>query len=169
MAAPERSVLIGRFGAAQGVKGEIRIKSFTADPRDIGSYGPLADEAGATYTIETVRPLRDDLVVVRLKGIGDRNGAEALTGRALYVARAQLPPPDAEEFYIADLIGLTAVAPDGTTLGAVKNVVNHGAGDILEIVGADGVAFFVPFTKVVAPTLDFVDGRITIIRPQETE
>lgn len=161
-------VLVGRFGAAQGVRGEIRIKSFTADPRDIANYGALTDETGARHEIVGVRPLRDDLVVARLKGVNDRNGAEALTGRALHAARAQMPPPGEDEFYIADLIGMSAVAPDGAALGTVKNVVNYGAGDILEISGA-GETFFAPFTKTVVPTLDFGNGRIVVARPRETE
>ena len=163
-------VLVGRFGAAQGVRGEIRLKSYTADPLAIGGYGPLSDESGAkTFEIERLRPIKDDMLVAKVKGLSDRDGAQALTGLSLYVAREKLPPPGEDEFYIADLIGLIAVTPEGETIGTVKNVANYGAGDILEIAPPAGESFFAPFTKAVAPTLDFAGGRIVIIRPVETE
>lgn len=161
-------VLVGRFGAAQGVRGEIRIKSFTADPRAIASYGALTDETGARHEIAGLRPLRDDLVVARVKGVDDRNGAQALTGRALYVARAQLPAPDEDEFYVADLVGMNAVGPDGEPLGVVGNVLNHGAGDILEIAGA-AQTFLVAFTKANAPEIDHEQRRIVIVRPRDID
>lgn len=163
-------VLVGRFGAAQGVRGEIRIKSYTADPLSIGGYRPLSDETGArTFEIERVRPLKEDMLVAKIKGVDDRDSAQALTGAALFIDRAKLPPPDEDEFYIADLIGIVAVSPDGAEIGRVKNVVNYGAGDILEIAPPEGDSFLAPFTKEVAPKIDFGGGRIVIVRPQETE
>jgi 16S rRNA processing protein RimM len=163
-------VLVGRFGAAQGVRGEIRIKSYTADPSSVGAYGPLSDESGArTFVIERMRPLKDDMLVAKVKGVDTRDAAQALTGEALFVAREKLPPPDEDEFYIADLIGLAAVTPDGEKIGVVKNVVNYGAGDILEIAPLAGDAFFAPFTKEIAPSIDFANGRIVIVRPTEVE
>jgi 16S rRNA processing protein RimM len=163
-------VLVGRFGAAQGVRGEIRIKSYTADPLSVGEYGPLSDETGArTFEIERLRPLKDDMLVAKVKGLADRDAAQALTGLALYVSRDKLPAPDEDEFYIADLVGLLAVSPDGAMIGRVKNVANYGAGDILEIAPLAGETFFAPFTKEVAPTIDFAGGRIVIVRPDEIE
>src|SRR5487761_2672271 len=120
-----RLVLVGRFGAAQGVRGEIRIRSYTADPASVGEYGPLCDETGARkFEIEKLRPLKDDMLVAKVKGLADRDAAAALTGLALYVSREKLPAPDEDEFYVADLIDLLAISPDGDLIGHVKNVVN---------------------------------------------
>lgn len=163
-------VLVGRFGAPQGVRGEIRIKSYTADPLGVGDYGPLSDETGAQkFEIERLRLLKDDMVVAKVKGLADRDAAGALTGVSLFVAREKLPPPDEDEFYIADLVGLAAVSPDGEKIGVVKNVLNFGAGDILEIAPATGETFMAPFTKEVAPSIDFAAARIVVVRPAETE
>jgi 16S rRNA processing protein RimM len=168
--APPRLVLVGRFGAAQGVRGEIRIKSYTADPLSIGAYGPLCDEQGArTFEFERLRALKDDMVVAKVKGVDDRDAAAALTGLSLHVGRQKLPPPDEDEFYIADLIGLAAVSPEGDEIGHVKNVLNFGAGDMLEIAPPSGETFFAPFTKEVAPKIDFPGRRIVVVRPQEIE
>ena len=165
-----RLVLVGRFGAPQGVRGEIRIKSYTADPLSIGDYGPLSDETGArNFEIERLRPLKEDMVVAKVKGLADRDAAGALTGVSLFVAREKLPPPDEDEFYIADLVGLSAVSPDGETIGVVKNVLNFGAGDILEIAPTSGDTLMLPFTKEVAPSIDFSGGKIVVVRPAETE
>ncbi|MCB9997549.1 MAG: ribosome maturation factor RimM [Methylobacteriaceae bacterium] len=165
-----RLVLVGRFGAPQGVRGEIRIKSYTADPLAIGDYGPLSDETGAKkFEIERLRPLKEDMVVAKVKGLSDRDAAGALTGVSLFVAREKLPPPDEDEFYIADLVGLSAVTPDGETIGIVKNVLNFGAGDILEIAPASGETLMLPFTKEIAPSIDFSGGKIVVVRPAETE
>lgn len=163
-------VLVGRFGAPQGVRGEIRIKSYTADPLGVGDYGPLSDETGARkFEIERLRPLKDDMVVAKVKGLSDRDAASALTGLSLFVAREKLPPPEEDEFYIADLVGLAAVSPEGGAIGVVKNVLNFGAGDILEIAPLEGDTFMAPFTKEVAPSIDFGAGKIVVVRPAETE
>ncbi len=163
-------VLVGRFGAPQGVRGEIRIKSYTADPLGVGGYGPLSDETGArTFEIERLRPLKEDMVVAKVKGLADRDAAGALTGVSLFVAREKLPAPDEDEFYIADLVGLAAVSPEGDPIGVVKNVLNFGAGDILEIAPATGDTLMLPFTKEVAPSIDFAGGKIVVVRPAETE
>ncbi|MFV0279607.1 MAG: ribosome maturation factor RimM [Rhodoblastus sp.] len=165
-----RLVLVGRFGAPQGVRGEIRIKSFTADPLGIGDYGPLSDETGARkFEIERLRPLKDDMVAAMVKGLADRDAARALTGLSLFISREKLPAPDEDEFYIADLVGLAAVSPEGAPIGVVRNVLNFGAGDILEIAPTAGETFMAPFTKEVAPSIDFAQKRIVIVRPSETE
>ena len=159
----DKTVLVGRFGAPHGVRGEIRIKSFTADPGAIGAYGPLVDETGARHTIVTSLLLRDDLIVARLAGVNDADAARELTGRAVSIARAQLPAPDDDEFYIADLIGMRAVAPDGAALGVVKNVLNFGAGDILEIAPVDAPALLVAFTRRNAPEIRHATREIVVV------
>ena len=128
----ERCILLGRIAGAHGIRGEVRITTFTARPEDIGAYGPLGDGGARTFTIEVVR-VTGKGVVARLAGIRDRNAAEALKGAPLYVDHARLPPPAEGEFYHADLIGLAAVDTEGRPVGEVVGVHNHGAGDILEV------------------------------------
>lgn len=171
MPTPSRLVLLGVFGAAQGVRGEVRIKSYTADPKAIGGYGALTDRNGArAFVIEALRPLRDDMLVARLKGVGDRDAAAALTGVEIFARREQLPPPDADEFYYDDLIGLAATTRAGASLGRVVGLSNYGAGDILEIApDGGGETLLLPFTKAVAPEIDFAAGRIVIEPPHEIE
>jgi len=127
------SVLVGVFGAPHGVRGEIRLKSYMQDPASIDSYGVLNDSAGRRYELTAVRPLKDDLLVVRVKGVADRDAAQKLTNVQLFIAREKLPAPDEDEFYCRDLIGLRAETPDGLLLGTIVAVPNYGAGDILEV------------------------------------
>ncbi len=163
----DRLVALGVFGAPQGVRGELRIKSYTAVPRDVGAYGALTDAAGRRrFALQSVRALKDDMVVARVEGVADRDAAAALSGVELFARRSQLPPPGADEFYHDDLIGLEAVTPQGVSLGRVVAVSNHGAGDILEIEDA-GELRLLPFTKAIAPDIDFAAGRITTIPPIE--
>ena len=166
-----RLVLLGVFGAPQGVRGEVRVKSFTSDPRAIGAYGPLTDAAGnRVFALEAVRPLKDDMVVARIGGVATREAAAALTGVELYARRDQLPPPGPDEFYHDDLIGLTCVTQDGAALGRVIALANFGAGDILEIEPeGGGETLLLPFTKAVAPTVDFANARIVTIPPNEID
>jgi len=167
----DRLVLVGVFGAPQGVSGEIRVKSFTGDPKAIGAYGPLADaKAVRVFVFERLRPLKDDMLVVRVKGLESREAAAALTGVELFARRDRLPPPSEDEYYYADLVGLEAVTSTGETLGRVANVSNYGAGDILEIAPeGGGDTLLAPFTKAVAPVIDFEAGRIVIEPPVEVE
>ena len=171
MRAPDRLALVGRFGAPQGVRGEIRVQSFTGDPRAIGGYGPLTDAARAkAFVFERLRPLKDDMLVVKATGVETREAASALTGIALFARRDQLPEPSADEFYYDDLVGLVAAARDGRALGRVAAVWNHGAGDILEIAPeGGGEAYLLPFTRVVVPEIDFAAGRIVVEPPEEVE
>jgi 16S rRNA processing protein RimM len=163
-------VLLGRFGAPHGVRGEIRLQSFTADPRSIADYSPLMDKSGARrFVIQAVRPQGKDMLVARVDGVGDRESAEALRGVELYVAREFLPKPDEDEFYLADLEGLRAETADGVLLGRVVAIHNFGAGDILEIAPPQGESLLFPFTKSVAPLVDVAGGRIVIAPPPETE
>jgi 16S rRNA processing protein RimM len=165
-----RLIALGVFGAPQGVRGEVRIKSFTSDPKAIAGYGPLTDGRGACFVFEAVRLLKDEMLVVRVAGVGNREAAAALTGQELYARREQLPPPDADEFYYDDLVGLAAVTRDAATLGRVVALSNFGAGDILEIrPEAGGESLLLPFTKAVAVEIDFPGRRIVIEPPDEVE
>ncbi len=165
---PDR-VLVGIFGAAHGVRGEIRLKSYTQDPAAIGDYGPLTSKTGQIFELLTLRPVKDDMLVARIKGITDRNGAEALTNTELYVPRSQLPPPDADEFYYSDLIGLRAETSEGVVLGHVRSVENYGAGDIIEIAPETGDTLLLPFTKAVVPKVDLAHQRIIVELPDEID
>jgi 16S rRNA processing protein RimM len=151
------------------VRGEVRIKAFTENPRAIGRYGPVEDESGTRRFKVTVRGETKGLVIARLDGVADRNQAEALKGLRLYVPREKLPKPKRGEWYVADLIGLAAVDMGGTPLGRVKSVQNFGAGDVIEIGRDDGTSEFLPFSKQVVPEVDIEGGRVVIDPPEETE
>lgn len=162
-------ILLATIGAAHGVRGEVRVKSFTADPTALGDFGPLAAKDGRRFEIEHLRPAKN-VVVVKFRGVDDRGAAEALNGVSLYVPREELPAAAADEFYHADLIGLDVFTPDGEPLGAVVAVHDFGAGDLLDIApsgaeGARGASFLVPFTKEAVPQVDIAGGRITVIQP----
>ena len=130
---------MGVFGAPHGVKGEIRVKSYASAPAAIAAYGPLTDAARKRmFAFERLRPLKDDMLVVKLEGVATREAAEALNGVEIFARRAQLPPPNADEFYWTDLVGLDALSREGRRLGRVAAVSNYGAGDILEIAREDG-------------------------------
>jgi 16S rRNA processing protein RimM len=164
-------VLLGRFGAAHGVRGEVRLISFTADPLAIGGYGPLLGVDGdRRFEFDALRPQGKDMLVARVKGVKDRNGAEALTGLDLFIERARLPEPDEDEFYLADLEGLRVENMRGETIGQIVALRNFGAGDILEIAtpGARDT-LMLPFTKAVAPIVDIAGGRVVVDPPEEIE
>jgi 16S rRNA processing protein RimM len=164
-------VLVGKFGAAHGVRGEVRLKSYTGDPKAIGSYKPLSDAAGTRhFTIESLRHLKDDLFVARIEGVRDRAIAESLTNLDLYISRKALPAADEDEFYLADLVGLAAVGEAGETIGVVIAVYNFGGGDILEIApAAGGATQLVAFTKANVPQVDVAGGRLTLRPPAEVD
>ena len=171
MRAPDRLILLGVFGAPQGVRGEIRVKSLTAEPSAIGAYGPLTDKKRArTFVFDSLRPLKDDMLVARLAGVATRDAAEALKGVEIFARRDQLPPPAHDEFYYDDLIGLEAVDAAGERVGRVASLMNYGAGDVLEIAPAQGgETLLMPFTKSVAQRIDFDAGQIVIEPPREVE
>ena len=127
-------ICVAQIGAAHGVRGEVKLRSFTEDPAAFTSYGPLESEDGTRrFEIETLRPAKDHFVA-RIAGVADRDAAAKLTNLKLYVPRDRLPPvEDDDTFYHSDLIGLDAVTQDGAALGTVKAVLNFGAGDIIEI------------------------------------
>jgi 16S rRNA processing protein RimM len=171
MAEPHQLVLLGRFGAPHGVRGEIRLQSFTAEPQGIAGYGPLTDKSGARkFALLSIRPQGKDMFVARVEGVNDRTGAQALTGVELYVPREKLPPPDEDEFYLADLIGLRAQTREGVDIGRVIALRNFGAGDILEVAPASGgETLMFPFTRAVVPVVDVPEGRVVIEPPVEIE
>ena len=164
-----RRLLVGRFGAPHGVRGEVRLQSFTGEPGAIARYAELGDVSGARrFAIKSLRHIRDNLFVARIDGVADRDGAERLTNVEIYVSRAALPAPAEEEFYLADLIGLAALDESRAPIGRVANVLDFGGGDILEIapVGGGETLLF-PFIKAVVPEIDVAAGWIVIVPPDE--
>ena len=162
---PDR-VLLGQISTAQGIRGEVVIKSYTGEPADIGSYGPLTDEGGTrSFDITVVRVAKKG-VIARINGVTDRNGAEALRGTQLYIDRDKLPAPEDDEVYHADLIGLEAVTADGEIVGEVVAVQNFGAGDLLEVrLSGKRRTEFVPFDETFVPEIDLEAGRVTVVMP----
>lgn len=160
-------ICVGAIAGAFGVQGEVRLKSFCAEARDIASYGPLTTEDGArSFTIRLTRPVTGGLGA-RLSGVATREDAEALKGVTLWAPRSALPSLPDDEFYHADLIGLEVVDTGGQVLGRVRAIFDHGAGDILEVVGRQQL--LLPFTRTVVPTVDLTAGRIIADPPDEAE
>jgi 16S rRNA processing protein RimM len=162
---------MGRIGAAHGIKGEVRITSFTEEPLALVDYGPLAtDKPGLVIEIENARATTN-VLVARLKGVTDRNAAEQLNGVELYVDRDKLPlPSDDDDFYHADLIGLEARLSDGTVLGTVTAIPNYGASDLIEVRDTrTGDTFLYPFTKAVVPEVKLAAGYIVIDVPVDAD
>ena len=159
-------MLLGEIGAAQGLKGEVRIRSYTQDPADITAYGALEDESGRTIEIESLR-VTPKALIARIKGVATREGAEALTRTKLYVPRSRLPQREEEQWYHAELIGLEAVGTDGAALGTVVAVLKFGAGDLIEVRPASGgESLIVPFTRDTVPEVDVEGGRLTLAPPE---
>ena len=158
-------MLMGVITGAHGVRGLVRVKSFTADPADLAAYGPLEDATGdRRFALELAGAVKG-VLLARVPGVEDRNAAERLKGTRLYLPRAALPDPGAEEYYHADLIGLRVVLKDGSSFGTVKAVHDFGAGDSLEIERADGDVVLVPFTSTTVPAVDIAEGRLVLDPP----
>ena len=163
------AVCVARIGAAHGVRGAVKLWTFTEDPLAVKHYGPLTTKDGARqFEVTHVREAKDHLVAT-LKGIATREDAERLNGLELYIARDKLPETDEDEYYHADLIGLAAVNAADEPLGRVVAIHNFGAGDIIEIAPAQGPTMLLPFTNAVVPTVDLAGGRVVIELPQEIE
>jgi len=156
-------ICLGQIGAAHGIRGEVRLRSFTAVPEAIADYGPLQAEDGSALAIESLRPAKGCFIAT-IAGIRDRNAAEALANARLYVPRDRLPEPaEPDEFYYADLVGLTAVDRAGKSCGTVIAVHNFGAGDIVEIRrDATGKTELLPFDAAHVPEVDLAGGRVVI-------
>jgi 16S rRNA processing protein RimM len=165
----DEKVLVGVFGAPHGVRGEMRLKSYMQDPLGIADHGPLSDAAGRAYEITAARLLKEDVLVVRVKGVADRDAAQKLTNEKLFLSRAKLPPPEEDEFYCRDLIGLRAETPEGVLIGTIVAVPNYGAGDILEIAPPAGETVLYPFTRAIVPEVDLAGGKVTVVPPVETD
>jgi 16S rRNA processing protein RimM len=160
-------ICLGQIGAAHGVGGEVRLRSFTAEPAAIADYGPLQTEDGRVLQIEALRPAKDHFIA-RLSGVRDRDAASALASTKLYVPRERLPEPQAPgEFYHADLVGLAVFDRAGAKVGTVVAIHNFGAGDLIEVQeAAGGRTQLVPFDEATVPVVDIAAGRIVIALPQ---
>jgi len=163
-------ICVGLIGSARGLKGDLRVKSFTADAKALVSYGRLTDKTGErTFELKVVGQHKDQMVV-HIKGVDDRNAAEALNGQELYIERGLLPETDEDEFYFSDLHGLDAELPDGTPFGQVVLVEDFGGGPFLEVkttgYGSGHGNVLVPFTKAAVPEVD-IAGRRVVIDPPE--
>ena len=168
-----RMILMGAIAGVHGIKGEVKVKSFTADPMSIAAYGPLYDDQGRPFALKlTSKGAKDSVVIARIDGIADRNAAEALRGRRLYAPREALPAIEAEdEFYASDLIGLAVEDQSGKSYGKVADVLDYGAGPMLAIAGGpDGgptADFDLPFADRFVPTVDIDGGKIVIALPED--
>ena len=163
-------ILVGRVAGAFGVKGEVRITTFTAEPLAVRAYGKLLREDGAPgLTLLSAREVKGG-VVARVAEVETREQAEALRGLKLHVPRDALPEPDEDEFYLADLIGMSVETSDGQPLGHVRSVRDFGAGDLLEIAPTQGGdAWYLPFTREAVPEVRLADRKLIAAPPPETE
>lgn len=162
-------ICVARIGAAHGVRGAVKLWTFTEDPFAVKAYGPLSAKDGVRhFELASARAAKDHLVAT-FKGIETREDAERLNGVELYIARDKLPATDEDEYYHADLIGLAAVTAADETLGRVIAIHNFGAGDIIEIAPLSGTTLLLPFTNAVVPTVDLAGGRVVIALPEEIE
>ncbi len=161
----EGRILLGLVLAPFGVKGALRIRSFTAEPKDIAGYGPLFDESGERRFEIALLGERKGVVRARLSGVEDRDAALALTGEKLYLPRSALPQTKGEEYYHADLLGLAAELGDGRTLGRVSAVYDFGAGALIEVSRGGKAPLLVPFTRAVVPLVDLERGRLVVDPP----
>jgi 16S rRNA processing protein RimM len=166
---PDHYVVVGVVGAPHGLRGEVRVKSHTADPMAIGDYGSVRLQDGRQVEIKPLRHLRDGFIIARLKGIEDRTAAESLTGLNLSLPRDRLPVlDDDDEFYHADLVGLNVVDAAGQVLGKIIGLFNHGAGDMLEIrLNKAAPTDFLPFTKQFVPKVDLKSGIVEVVLPED--
>jgi 16S rRNA processing protein RimM len=163
-------ILVARVAGAFGVKGEIRLTAFTADPLALLDYRELKrQDGGVALTLLRGRAAKGSLVATA-KEVSTREAAEALRGLQLYIPRTALPPPeDEDEFYLIDLVGLAVVTPDGEPLGTVRTVQDFGAGDLLEVQPSEGPSWWLPFTREAVPEVSLAERRIVAVRPAESE
>lgn len=164
-------ICVARIGAAHGVRGEVKLWSFTEDPAAVAHYGPLETQDGSRcFEIEALRAAKDHFVA-RIAGVNDRDAAENLRNIELYIPRARLPKiEEADTFYHADLVGLDAITPDGARVGTVHALHNFGAGDIIEIAPAEGGdPLMLPFNETTVPKIDVAARQVVVVPPVETE
>ena len=164
-------ICVARIGAAHGVRGEVKLWSFTEDPAAVAHYGPLETQDGTRcFEIEALRAAKDHFVA-RIAGVNDRDAAEKLRNIELYIPRARLPKiEEADTFYHADLVGLDAITPDGARVGTVHALHNFGAGDIIEIAPVEGGdPLMLPFNETTVPKIDVAARQVVVVPPAETE
>ena len=166
-----RLILVGRVSGAFGVRGEVKINAYTADPAALAGYGVLLNEQGAPALTLTASREAKGAVIARAQEVETRDQAEALRGLNLYITRDSLPPPeDDDEFYLADLVGLEARGLGGEVIGTVKSAQDFGAGDLLEIAPEDGgPTWWLPFTMEGVPEVRVAEGWLTAVKPDESE
>jgi 16S rRNA processing protein RimM len=165
-------ILLGVIGRAHGVRGLVRVTSHTADPAALTEYGPLSDAAGRRFTLRWVgEGIAEVFEIVdgRPVRVADRSAAERLTNTKLFIERERLPEPDADEYYLADLIGLTAVTADGAPLGVVSAMHDYGAGASMEIARDHAGSLLVPFTAACVPEVNIAAGHVTVAPPDEVD
>jgi 16S rRNA processing protein RimM len=166
MGTPRDQVLVGVIVGAHGIKGEVKLKSFTSEPSSIGRYGPLQSTSGQSFEITKLKAAKDDFIA-SLKNVSDRNEAETLKGVELFVSREKLPKLKTHEAYAHDLMGLDVVLENGTKLGKLVAMPNYGAGDLLEVaVDGNSETVLIPFTNAFVPQEDFNSGKIIVVLPQ---
>jgi 16S rRNA processing protein RimM len=163
----DRLILVGRVAGAFGVKGEVRITSYTDEPAALLRYRTLRRADGTPGLTLTGGRAHKGALVARANEVATREDAEALRGLELFVPREALPPPDEDEFYFADLVGLRAVTAAGDELGRIKSVQNFGAGDLLEIAPETGPTWWLPFTREAVPEVRIAEGVVVAVRPEE--
>lgn len=170
MTVRDRMILLGEIGAAHGIRGEVRLRSYTTEPAAIAQYGPLTDKSGSNvFVISAIRNTAKGLIA-RIAGVNDRTAAEQLRNTELYVPRSRLPEPESGTYYYEDLMGLAVVSPDGAHLGIVRAIANYGAGDLLEYEKHDqSETELVPFTSIFVPQVDLAHGRVVVAPPQYVE
>lgn len=168
MTQPANLILVGQVAGGFGVRGEVRVTAYTADPKALTAYGPLLRADGSPgLTLSAVRATKDG-VIGRATEIETKEQADAMRGLKLHVPRDRFPEPEEDEFYLADLIGVEARDGEGTVLGTVRAVQNFGADDMLEIApAAGGPTWYLPFTKQATPELHLSEGWILAVRPEE--
>ena len=165
----DKLIQVARVAGAFGVRGEVRITTFTEDPMSLAAFKALLRQDGSpALTLTSARPVKGG-VVARAKEIATREQAEAARGLTLFIPRDALPAPDEDEFYLTDLIGAAVEMPDGEPLGEVKSVQDFGAGDLLEVQPASGPSWWLPFTRDNVPEVKLAEGRLIAVPPEETE
>jgi 16S rRNA processing protein RimM len=165
----DQLLLVAQIGGAHGVRGEVKVTTFTSHPMALTGFKTLVRQDGSpAVTIASARPAKGGLVA-RVKGVEDRNGAEALRGLKLFIPREALPPADEDEFYLADLIGLAVETAEGQLLGKVKTVQDFGAGDLLEIQPPQGATWWLPFTREAVPEVRIGEGKLIASPPAVIE
>ena len=165
----DERLCLGVIAGPHGVRGQVRVKSFTEDPADIAAYGTLSDDRGRRYRLSLTGRAKG-VVLARIEGVDDREAAEALKGTRLYVDRSALPPIEEEEtYYHADLVGLAVEDASGRRIGRVREVQNFGAGDMLEVEGEAGESLLFAFTREAVPVVDIAGGKVIVAPPEEIE